>query len=201
MSERSQRIRKATGIAVLAGLLLLLIFHRPLLRAMGRNLVVDDPPAKSDAIILLGSESGDPGPLRKTVELYRAGWAPHVVAAGRYLRPYLSVSELVQRDLINAGLPEEAIVLLPHGRNDRLDESETLRNLLRGRGWRKVIFVTANHHARRVHDVFTRDLGDLAEVRVVAAAQSSFDPENWWQSRRTAGIVVREYLALLQVCF
>jgi uncharacterized SAM-binding protein YcdF (DUF218 family) len=196
--KRHRRILLSFAVFVC---LLAVVLHRPILRAAGRFLVRSEPPVKSDAIILLGEEfSGSPR-FRKALELYRAGWAPRIVAAGRFLRPYLSVAELAQRDLLEAGVPAADIILLAHSPLDRFEESAALSKLLRERGWRRVLIVSSLHDSRRIHYIFQRDLGKLAEVCVVAAKESGFQPENWWRSRRTARMVAQEYLSLLQVWF
>jgi uncharacterized SAM-binding protein YcdF (DUF218 family) len=178
--------------------LLAVVLYRPLLRALGQFLVVSDSLEKADAIILLGEEVPNSPRLRKAVELYRAGWAPRIVASGRYLRPYLSEAELLHRDLVEAGVPEARILTLAHSPHDRFEESAALRRLIQAQHWKRVLFVSALQHSRRIHSIFQRDLGDLVDLRVVAAPDNVFRPDSWWHSRRSARMVVQEYLHLMQ---
>jgi hypothetical protein len=115
------------------------------------------------------------------------------------LRPYLSEAELLHRDLVEAGVPEASILTLAHSPHDRFEESAALRRLIQAQHWKRVLFVSAWQHSRRIHAIFERDLGDLVEVRVVAAPDNVFTPDSWWHSRRSARLVVLEYLHLMQL--
>ncbi len=52
-----------------------------------------------------------------------------------------------------------------------------------GRGWKRVLLVTSNYHARRTRFIFGRVFRPGVTVRVSAAPDSEFDPSHWWESR------------------
>ncbi len=57
------------------------VFHIPVLTALGTYLVVDQPPVKADAVVVLG---GDEFGMRtvKAAQLVQAGYAPYVLLSG-----------------------------------------------------------------------------------------------------------------------
>ena len=62
-------------------------------------------PRAADAIVMLGDDNYDADRATRAAELFKAGWAPRVIASGRYLRPYASIAELEEHDLIDRGVP------------------------------------------------------------------------------------------------
>ena len=62
----------------------------PILRFAGSFWVVDESPQTSDAIVVLSDDDYDAVRASRAADLYRASWAPRIVASGRILRPYAS---------------------------------------------------------------------------------------------------------------
>jgi uncharacterized SAM-binding protein YcdF (DUF218 family) len=166
--------------ALLAGLYL---FRRPILRGMGGLWVVDEPPQPADAILLLGDDNYFAERAARAAELYRAGWAPRIVASGRWLRPYISIADLMERDLAECGIPTAAIVRHPNRAANTFEEAHALLELTRAQRWRRLLVVTSNSHTRRARYIFRNVFGTEAEIRVVAAPDSAYDPRVWWQTR------------------
>jgi hypothetical protein len=176
-------------IALLAGVY---FARHPLLRLAGSFWVVDESPDNSDAIVVLGDDNYNGDRAARAAELFKSGLAPHVVASGRYLRPYASVAELEQHDLTDRGVPAGAIVkLAQHAANTR-EEAVAISQLLAARGWRRVILVTSDYHTRRSRYICERIFPAGTILRVVAARDSEYDPEQWWQTRGGIKIFVHE---------
>ncbi len=167
-------------VAILGGLYLL---RHPLLRVMGEFWVVDEPPQPSDAILVLDGDNYYGDRASRAAELYRAGWASRVVASGRYFRPYATSDQLVQHDLVDHGVPANAIIRLPNYGNNTREEALALRQLARERGWHRVLVVTSNHHTRRARLVYRHVFPADISFRMVSAPDSTYDPNAWWQSR------------------
>src|SRR5580700_525819 len=89
------------------------LVRQPLLRMAGRLWVVSDPVEHADAILVIGDDNFTGDRAARAAELYRAGWAPVVVASGRRLRPYAGIAELIDRDLENHGVPSTAVIRFP----------------------------------------------------------------------------------------
>jgi uncharacterized SAM-binding protein YcdF (DUF218 family) len=188
---QSRRSRERGGIllklikwiVILAVLATLYLMREPLLRAAGGFWVVEDSPEKSDAIILLGDDNYQADRATRVAELYRQGWAPRVIASGRFLRPYASVAELMQHDLTDRGVPAGAIHRLPSFAGNTREEAVVLRRLAERQHWRRVLVVTSNFHTRRARHIFVRVFRNSADVRIIAARDSGYDPADWWRSR------------------
>ena len=168
---------------VVALLFSIYVFRHPMLRAAGGFWVVSEAPAPADAILILGDDDYEADRAARAAELYRGRWAPVVVGSGRYLRPYASIAQLMQRDLTERGVPANAVVVFAnHARNTR-EEAEALRKLATERHWRHVLVVTSNFHTRRTRYILRRVWPPDYEFRVIAASDVSYDPATWWQSR------------------
>ena len=168
------------------------VVRHPLLRLAGNFWIVDDAAQPSDAIVILSDDNYDADRARRAAELFRAGMAPHIVASGRYLRPYASVAELMTHDLKDRGVPESAIVPFSHRAQDTREEAAALGPFLAGHGWKKIILVTSNFHTRRTKFIFERTLAEGTQLRVVSAPDFEYDPDNWWRSREGIKIFFHE---------
>ena len=104
----------------------LYLARHPLLRVAGNFWVVDDAPAASDVIVVLGDDNYSGDRAARAAELYKAGWAPRVVASGRYLRPYAGISELEEHDLEAHGVPAKAITPLAHHAENTREEGAAI---------------------------------------------------------------------------
>jgi uncharacterized SAM-binding protein YcdF (DUF218 family) len=168
-----------------------------LLSAFGEWWVVNEPLEKADAILVSDDDSYGGVRCRHAAELYRGGWAPRVVASGRYLRPYASLADVMHRDLIERGVPESAILALPHSPGNTLNEAQATRTLVATRGWKRVLIVTSNYQSRRSLRFFGRALDGVAEVRIVAVPDPGFIPTEWWRHRSSIAALARECVYLI----
>jgi len=180
--------------AIFAGLYL---FRGPILRTVGAWFVVNESLQPGDAIVVLGDDNYLAERAARAAELFKERWAPRVVASGRYLRPYATVTQLTQKDLADRGVPAAAIVPFPnHGSNTR-EEAYEVQKLARRERWSRLLVVTSNYHTRRTRFIYRRVFDSSIDVRVVAARDSAFDPDRWWQSRGGLKILFNETVGLL----
>jgi uncharacterized SAM-binding protein YcdF (DUF218 family) len=178
-------------IFFLALLGVLYLVRHPVLRLAGGFLIVDDEPRASDAILVLGDDY-DADAAARAAELFKAGWAPRMVASGRYMRPYATEAELTQHDLIDRGVPATAIVRCAYRGTGTREEFRELAEFLGSHGWKKMLVVTANYRTRRARYVLQRSLPEGSEVRMVAARDPDYDPKDWWIHRASAKNFFRE---------
>ena len=166
--------------------------RRPLMKLAGELWVVDDPAAPSDALVVLGDDNYAGDRAFRAAELYRAGVAPVVVASGRMLRKNFGLAEIMAHDLESFGVPGEAIVKLDQRAGNTREEANDVSRLISGRGWKRVLVVTSNYHARRVRFIYERVLPAGVTVHVSGAPDSEFDPPRWWETRQGQKIFLTE---------
>ena len=197
-SERGGIISRFLFLFFLVLLVFVLYLARnPILRFVGGLIVENDSPRASDAIVILSDDNYAADRATRAAELMKAGWAPRVVASGRYLRPYASVAELEQRDLIARGVPASAIVAFPQHATDTREECEALAQLFTSRGWRHILIVTSNYHTRRADYICSRTLPAGTDLRVIAAPDSEYNPDDWWRTRQGLKIFTHEVVGLI----
>jgi uncharacterized SAM-binding protein YcdF (DUF218 family) len=188
----------------LISLLFLIVFcfvlyaaRRPLLRLAGETWIVEDPLEQSDALLVLGDDNFFADRATRVSELYRQKLAPVVVASGRRLRPSAGISELMEHDLIERGVPKDRIIRFPHDGDNTLEEAMALRALVSERNWHRVIVVTSNYHTRRARYIFQHVFPESVVVRVASARDGDFDPERWWENRKSWKEFTRELAAMV----
>jgi hypothetical protein len=165
--------------------------REPVLRAAGAALVVDEPVAPAD-IIVIALDSGGAGALQ-AADLVQSGIATRVAVfadppsgedlefirrglpyedlAARQIRQlkWLGVTDVVQIPINEAGSEDEGQVLAPW-----CDQHEV----------RSIVFVAARDHSRRIRRLLSRDIKGLrTRVTVQAERYSSFNPDRWWETR------------------
>jgi uncharacterized SAM-binding protein YcdF (DUF218 family) len=202
-------VRRRIAVALVALLALLALgalAHRPLLRAAGRALVVDEPRRPADAIVVVAGST--PSREALAAALFREGWAPRVLVSRQF------VPERVQRLLDMGirrldfqgesvmaleiyGVPRSAIVALPDPVEITETELRAVVEVARAHGWRRVILVTTANHSRRVQLIWRREAGTAVEAGLAVAHDECSAGDAWWRRRRCSEAVLHEYLGLL----
>jgi uncharacterized SAM-binding protein YcdF (DUF218 family) len=178
-------------------LAVLYMARHPLMRLAGQFWVVDEPVVKSDALIVLGDDNYAADRAFHAAELYREGLAPVVVASGRMLRQNVSIADMMEQDLKSFGVPATAIVKLSHRAGNTRDEAGEAARLIRTRGWKRVLVVTSNYHARRTRFIYGKVLPSSVSVCVSGARDSEFDPSRWWETRQGEKLFLSELAGYL----
>jgi uncharacterized SAM-binding protein YcdF (DUF218 family) len=192
---------------VILNLLILLFFviicaflylvRRPIFRFTAESWVIEDSLDKSDALIVLSDDNFYADRATRAAELFREGKAAVVVASGRRLRPKAGIAELMQHDLEERGVPKEKIVRFVHDADSTKEEAEALKKLVQEKKWRSVIVVTSNYHTRRARYIFRRVFPQDIEIRVASARDGDFDPEHWWEKRKSTKELMREFAGMV----
>jgi uncharacterized SAM-binding protein YcdF (DUF218 family) len=171
--------------------------RHPLLRLAGEFWIADEPPQSSDAIVILGDDNYQGDRAARAAQLFRAGWAPRVVASGRFLRSYASIAQLEEHDLESHGVPASAIVPLEHLAENTREEAMAISQLASARGWKRIMVVTSNYHTRRSKYIFERILPPGTVLCVIAAPDSDYDPGSWWRTRGGMKIFFHEAVGMM----
>jgi len=203
-----RRPRLSATLIVLGLALLSAVAIRPLresgLRAAGWALVVNEPLAPAD-IIILSVDSGPAGAL-EAADLVQEGISKRVAV-------FTDPPSEDDREFIRRGLPYDnegtrqihRLKLL--GLMDVVEistvsgtenEGEVLPAWCEEHRFRSVVFVAARDHSRRLRRVLDRAMaGHQTRVMVRAAHYSRFDPDQWWETRLGVRIEIVELEKLL----
>lgn len=197
-SERGGALISLIILLVVLVLCAILYWARhPILRFAGESWVVDLPAAHADALLLLGDDNFYADRATHAAELIRHGVAPVVVASGRRLRPGAGVVELQEHDLIERGVPKDKIIRFPHDAASTLEEAVALARLCSERHFRSAIVVTSNYHARRARYIFGKVFPPTIAVSVAGAPDGDFDPDHWWEKRKSQELFVHEVVGMM----
>lgn len=197
-AERGGVLAKLLVLVILVVFCFLIYLVRaPLLRLAGDYWVVSDPPANCDAIVILSDDDFTADRAARAAELYHAGWAPRVLASGRWLRPYASIAELMQHDLETRGVPKEAILPYAHQAPDTLQELKDIRQFVEQHGWKRIMIVTSNYHTRRTRYLARHVFPATVGVLVESAPDVNYDPESWWRTRGGLKIFFHETVGMI----
>ena len=200
MSKRPKRryehggaVAKLVALLFVVALCALVYFARyPIMRFVAESWVVDEPAAHADAIVVLGDDNFYADRATHAAELFRQGVAPEVVASGRRLRPNAGISELMEHDLIERGVPKDKIVRFTHDADSTREEAEGVEKLAAEYHWKSLVIVTSNYHTRRTRYIFRREFPAGIAVSVASARDGDFDPERWWEKRKSIKLFARE---------
>jgi len=184
--------------------LIILIAELAVFRSAGRWLNREDPLAHADVIFVLGG--GMPQRAAEAARVYAGGYAPEVWLS----RPdnpsaelaklgirFVGEEEYNRQILILAGVPENAIHVLPGPVVNTEQELQEAAGELRREGKTSVIFVTSPQHTRRVWTIWQKLAKNNPRAILHAAHDDPFDPDHWWRNTRDVLSVVRESLGLL----
>jgi hypothetical protein len=165
--------------------------REPVLRAAGWVLVVDEPVAPAE-IIIVAPDSGGAGAL-EAADLVQGGVATRVAVFAdpptaedhEFMRrglPYEDEAARQIRQLRSLGVTD--VVQIPRTEVGTEGEGQVLPLWCDQHQFRSIVFVAARDHSRRLRRVLDRAMKDHAtRVTVQPARYSSFDPDRWWETR------------------
>jgi uncharacterized SAM-binding protein YcdF (DUF218 family) len=198
-SESGGIVTNLVALLFLVILCSLLYFARhPLMRFAGEEWVVDEPPSRANAIVVLGDDNFHGDRATRAAELYRQGVAPVVVASGRRLRPNAGISELIAQDLVDRGIPKEKVMPFTHDADNTKEEAQALAQLAAEQHWKRLTIVTSNYHTRRARYIFAKVFPIGIAVSMAAASDGDFDPDRWWEKRKSIKLFVRELAGMIE---
>src|SRR6266446_4991145 len=177
--------------AVAAGIVAVPSVRLPVLRAAGLALVVTEPVAPADAIVV-SPDSGGAGAL-EAADLVQSGIATRVAVftdppSGEdheFIRrglPYENAGARQIRQLKWLGVTD--VVEIPRTDVGTQGEGQVLPPWCDQHQFRSVVFVAARDHSRRLRRVLDRAMkGHATRVTVQPTRYSGFDPDRWWETR------------------
>jgi uncharacterized SAM-binding protein YcdF (DUF218 family) len=195
--QRGGIVSTLVGLLFLVALCLALYFARhPIMRLGANSWIVNEPAASADAIVVLSDDNFYADRATHAAELFRHGAAPVVVASGRRLRPSSGISELMEHDLIERGVPKEKIVSFPNDADSTIEAAKVIVQFAVEHDWKRLIVVTSNYHTRRAKYVFQRVAPPGIEISVASAPDGDFDPERWWETPKSTKEFLGELIGM-----
>jgi uncharacterized SAM-binding protein YcdF (DUF218 family) len=181
-------IAAGTAVLALAGVLAFLGREAP-----ARFLIVNDPPAPCDAIVVM---AGDPDYERTTsaVALMRAQDVPTLILTGGEPGPGDS-AESLRAKAIELGVPASRIRIETRSHSTR-QAVLAVAPILQSLEARTVTLVTSPYHQRRATAAARRAWPGVT-VRSGAASPSMWSPRRWWAASTSRRVVLTEYAKLL----
>jgi uncharacterized SAM-binding protein YcdF (DUF218 family) len=182
-------------------------YHVPILTGLGRYLIVEHTPQKSDLIVCLAGGNVERG--LAVADAYQRGLAPRIFMA-REVPPdgyallkergvhYPESVDLMRMLLEELGVPESAFFTSERSSKSTFEEAQLVRDLVMNSDYNSLIVITTPYHCRRAWLAF-RKVFEEDDVRILMlpTSYSDFKPENWWKKRKYLREVIIEYQKLI----
>jgi len=180
----------------------LLAFHTPLVWWAAAPLARSDAPHHADAIVVFAGGVGESGSagggyqerVKRAVELYREGWAPHMIFSSGYVYAFQE-AEIMKALAVDSGVPESAIVLEKHAANTYQNVAFS-RAILDESGWRQVLLVSSPYHMRRALLTWRRVAPEI-DVTATPPPDSQFYDHGLGASLDQMRGLLHEYVAIV----
>src|SRR5215510_2690080 len=207
MSSRRPRRPLILVVVALAATTIVVVpsVREPALRAAGWALVVNEPVAPAD-IIVLSPDSGGAGAL-EAADLVQSGIATRVAVftdppSGEdheFIRrglPYEDAAARQIRQLRWLGVTD--VVQIPRADTETEGVAEVLSAWCDQHRFRSIVFVANRQHSRRLRRVLDRVMkGHSTRITVQPSRYSGFDPDQWWRTRTGVRIEIVELQRLV----
>lgn len=169
------------------------------LRWMGEYLILDEPPVRCEAVVVLsGGWSGSR--ILKAAELVKEGYAPVVLVSGAGGKYGLYENELAIPFAVRHGYPAQWFIGFPQDARSTREEAGPILAELGKRNIRSFLLVTSNYHTRRSGRIFREKAKGFA-FRVVAAPDEVYHPDSWWREREGRKTAFYEWVKLVTDLF
>lgn len=187
--------RTVWGIAFLV----VLIVALPLF--IGWYLSPQDPIEKGDVIVTVSGGDNN-ARIKKTVELYREGWAPTILYSGAAAEGTVSNAAAMRNISVKMGVPKGDIIIEEES-EDTIQNAQFSAAIIRKRGYRSMILVTSPYHQRRTMQLFKNELGKDFKIINRSAVDEDWRKRGWWKDEEgrflTIGELGKIFLNYLQM--
>jgi uncharacterized SAM-binding protein YcdF (DUF218 family) len=174
---------------------------------LGKYLVVQHPPEKSDLIVCLAGGDVERGVA--SADLFARGLAQRIFIAREPIPDgletlkqkgiaYPESIDLVTMIFRGLGVPESAVIRSDQPVESTFEEAERVAALMKDKKYRSLILVTSPTHSRRAWMIFRKAIPDKDfRITVMPTPYSKFRAEDWWKTRRYVRDVIMEYQKLV----
>jgi len=177
-----------------------------LLTTPGRYLIMEQPLAKADIILVLSGEAYLRIP--EAARLYHEGFAPTILLSrglkergtDDLLRVGIRIpdeQEYSVKLLEDLNVPRKAILTIQERSDSTRAEMQTVARFLKEHPAPTLVIVTSKAHTRRVYKIFSTGLEPRIRLIIHPVGNDPFDPGRWWHDRTDTKQVFHEYLGLM----
>lgn len=107
----------------------------------------------------------------------------------------LTEAEAAKQRLLQLGVPEAAIILLPEATSTR-EEVNALNTYFKDKRRSSLLLITTQTHTRRALGVFKEYADAWDEIAAYGVPPTHYDPHWWWKNEYGFLAVYEEYLKL-----
>jgi len=184
--------------------------HGAIMGSIGAWVVVDEPVASAEAVVVLNTGLEVYPRLIQAAEIYRAGLVDYVVINGNRktdvmrrleadgFQPCCSWYADSVQVLRMHGVPEGKVIpISAEDAYDTITEARAVGREILNRNWKRIVVTTSKFHTRRARHIWKMVLEGRVDVKVAAARSDPYDPQKWWKDGRQVRWVLAEYGAWL----
>jgi uncharacterized SAM-binding protein YcdF (DUF218 family) len=178
-----------------------MMFYTPLVWATGNYLVIRQEPRPADAIAIFSGNgessyinSGYQRRARDAAQYYKAGYAPMLVISSGIQQTFAEV-EIIRALLLSQGVPLTAMHIVPEYPASTYQNVEVVSEVLKQRGFKSILFVTAPYHSRRASMIWRKVAPDIKVTTVPVIDTPPASPQ-WRASVDQIEVIAYEYLAI-----
>lgn len=168
--------RTVWGIAIL----ILLVVSLPLF--VGWYLSPQDPIEKADVIVTVSGGDNN-ARIKKSVELYKEGWAPAILYSGAAAEGDVSNAEAMRNISVKMGVPKTAILVEEDSVNT-VENAKFSAAIIKEAKYSSMILVTSPYHQRRTMELFRRELGEEFKIINRSAVDEDWRKKGWWKDEQ-----------------
>lgn len=197
-------MRKILLILLLAAILV--AFHAKILTKIGSFLVVQDIPAKAEAVVVLYTGVDVYPRLIEAANLFKEGKAEKIVIngnrktdilrgleSGGYAPPCKWYAEPISILAYEGVAKDHIIAISAEDAYDTISEAEIVGEILINNGITSAIIATSKFHSRRARHTWNKMYRGRLNIHVAPARNDPFAPEAWWKNGRQIRWVLSEY--------
>ncbi len=188
-------------LVLVGSLVVLFALYTPLDQWLAGPLTRDEIPQSADVIIVLGGgvvkeinflPFGPQERIQKGIELYREGYADHVIMTGGVVKGETYTESQYMRDYAELlGLPSDVIIEESQAR-DTYENALYSLQIMEEQDWHTALVVTSYFHTRRACNVFAKQ---DANITCIAAYPSEAFQHNPFRNYIEFRSIIRDYLA------
>jgi uncharacterized SAM-binding protein YcdF (DUF218 family) len=211
--SKGSKIKFFKWLFILLALAYILVsaYHVPILTQIGRYLIVEQPPERSDLMVCLAGGNVERG--LSAADAFHRGLAPKIFVS-RELIPegydilirrgvtYPESRDLLVDMLRGLGVPASAILTSDTPSANTVTEAAIVHKMVKEKNYRSILLITSPTHSRRAWLIFRKAMeGEGVRIQVILSSYSNFKPEGWWKDTRYVREVVLEYQKLIYYFF